>query len=74
VARVVGPEAVPLARPPCELEAADDAPPVVRMDGRCRLGVELGEPAVRAFGAVLVVELFEALALARFRCGRKRQV
>ena len=74
VARVVGPEAIALACLSRELEAADDAPTVVRVDGCGRLGIELGESAVRAFGAFLVVELFQALALARLRCGWKRQV
>ena len=47
MARVVGPEPIALACSARELEAADDAPAVVRVDGRRRLGID----ARRAGGA-----------------------
>ena len=67
VARVVGPEPIALACSSRELEAADDAAAVVRVDGGSALGIELGELRVGLLRPLLVVEPFPALTLARLR-------
>ena len=53
LAGVAGPEPVAAQRMADlgELERAHDAPPVVRVHGRGRLGVEVGQERVRALGA-----------------------
>src|SRR6185312_14313493 len=54
-----------------ELERADDASPVVRMDDGGRLRVVLGQERVRAFGAEPLVDPLRPLALAGSRRRRK---
>ena len=76
-AQVVGPEACPRAGASDDpdvgqLERADDAAAVVRVDARGGGGVALGEERVRPLRAELVVERAPALALAGR--GRRRQL
>src|SRR5437667_169687 len=74
-ARLLGPEPVLRGREGCagfrQLECADDAAPVVRVNRRRGGGIESGELLVRRGGTRLVVEPLAALASAR--TGRRRQ-